>query len=534
MSVIVLLTVTLSVLFSLLIGSSRDEQFRKHGASVAMSLASNGRLGVMMADSTQLSSISESAFMDKEVRSVSFVDQNGHQIIGRGRPAKATRSQNEKDVKEIDTVDPDGNPVALFDAPIYARQGDAVALGSVVVGMTLENLRADTRNSIIWSVAMCLLFSLTGVVVVSLIMKMLQPLLSGIELVSTGDLTIHLEESSSDEVGHLVRSLNGLVSGLRGTVEQIRQMTVEISSQVQRISGDSGSMDEGMRRQAERSSEVASAVEEMTKTIVENSKNAISTAETARKARVAAEQGGKVVEETIEGMKRIAAVVNKSSDTVKTLGVSSDQIGEIIGVIDDIADQTNLLALNAAIEAARAGEQGRGFAVVADEVRRLAERTTKATKEIASMIKKIQTETQGAVLAMEEGTRQVGEGISLADKAGASLQEIVDISQKVTDMINQIAAASEEQSAASEHISKNVEEISTVTTQSTTGTLQIAQAASDLGRLTEELNRLVQKFNISERSESQSPERSGVTTTKSDRKISAMAVRANGAIVPHA
>jgi methyl-accepting chemotaxis protein len=234
----------------------------------------------------------------------------------------------------------------------------------------------------------------------------------------------------------------------------------------------------------------------MTKTILENSKNASQAAETAKKARQSAEQGGKVVGETVDGMKRIAGVVNRSAETVRELGRSSDQIGEIIGVIEDIANQTNLLALNAAIEAARAGEQGRGFAVVADEVRKLAERTTKATKEISGMIKKIQSDTTGAVASMEEGTSEVERGIGLADKAGASLQEIVGVSQKVTDMVAQIAAASEEQSASSEQISKNVEAISKVTSETAQGTQQIARAAEDLNRLTENLQRLIGTFTV--------------------------------------
>jgi methyl-accepting chemotaxis protein len=531
-SVIVLLTVTLSILFSLLIGSSRNDQFHKHGSSVAMNLASNGRLGVMMGDSTQLSSIIESAFMDKEVRSVSFYDQNWRQLIHRGEELSPPPKVEQREAVELDSTDQEGKPVAIFRGQVYARQGDSAGIGSVQVGITLENLRADTRNSIVWSFIICIVFSLTGVFVVNLIMRILQPLLSGIELVATGDLTIRLEQKTNDEIGRLIKSLNGLVEGLRRTVEHIREMTLEISNQVHHITGDAGTMDEGMRRQAERSTEVASAVEEMTTTIIENSKNAVATAETAKKARIAAEQGGKVVEETILGMKRIAVVVNKSAETVKALGNSSEQIGEIIGVIDDIADQTNLLALNAAIEAARAGEQGRGFAVVADEVRRLAERTTKATKEIASMIKKIQSETQGAVLSMEEGTRQVGDGIKLADKAGASLHELVEISMKVTDMVSQIATASEQQSAASGQISKNVEEISNVTNQSTLGTQQIAQAAGDLSRLTEGLKHLVENFNISERDEVPGQKHSysagGAGQTKSG-----MAVRANGAIVFH-
>ena len=275
---------------------------------------------------------------------------------------------------------------------------------------------------------------------------------------------------------------------------------------------------------------------EMAKIIVENSKNAGMTAETAKEAKQAAEKGGSVVNQAVEGMKRIAEIVKRSAGTVQELGKSSDQIGEIIGVIDDIADQTNLLALNAAIEAARAGEQGRGFAVVADEVRKLAERTTKATKEIADMIKKIQTETKGAVSSMQEGTNQVDAGITLADQAGESLKEIVRISQRVTDMVTQIAAASEQQSSASEQISKNVEAISTVTGETAQGTQQIAQAAEDLNRLTENLQQLVQRFNLQgESTHHAAPKETHPSRESVSTKIpkSNVAVRQNGALVQH-
>jgi methyl-accepting chemotaxis protein len=232
-------------------------------------------------------------------------------------------------------------------------------------------------------------------------------------------------------------------------------------------------------------------------------------------------------------MKKIAEVVKRSAETVQALGKSSDQIGEIIGVIDDIADQTNLLALNAAIEAARAGEQGRGFAVVADEVRKLAERTTKATKEIASMIKTIQNDTAGAVESMKEGTKKVDEGIRLSDRAGASLDEIVEISQQVTDMIAQIAAASEEQSSASEQISKNVEAISNVTGETASGVQQVARAAEDLNRLTEGLQQLVNKFSVSA-AENTDKHSSNMlrSTSQADQSMSKLDVRGNGKLVP--
>jgi methyl-accepting chemotaxis protein len=195
-------------------------------------------------------------------------------------------------------------------------------------------------------------------------------------------------------------------------------------------------------------------------------------------------------------MTRIADVVKKSAETVKTLGTSSEQIGEIIGVIDDIADQTNLLALNAAIEAARAGDQGRGFAVVADEVRKLAERTVKATKEIAGMIKAIQMDTNDAVASMSEGTKQVDEGIKLSDKAGASLKEIVSMIQHLTDMVMHIASASSEQSSASEQIAKNVEAISSATQQAAAGVQQVARSTQDLSNLTHDLQRIVGRFKL--------------------------------------
>jgi hypothetical protein len=195
-------------------------------------------------------------------------------------------------------------------------------------------------------------------------------------------------------------------------------------------------------------------------------------------------------------MIRIADVVEQSAQTVETLGRSSDQIGEIVQVIDDIADQTNLLALNAAIEAARAGEQGRGFAVVADEVRKLAERTTQATKEIAAMIRQIQKDTSGAVESMMHGKKEVESGKELARKAGESLKEIITGATNVVDTVTLVATGSERQSAASAEIARNIDAISTVTQETATGTEQIAKAAEDLSRLTVHLQELTGQFKI--------------------------------------
>ena len=348
-----------------------------------------------------------------------------------------------------------------------------------------------------------------------------------INTIAAGDLTEDVPVRSRDEVGQMSSAFNTMVGRLRGMIGEITTATQTQASATTEISSSTEQMASGAREQTAQTNEVASAVEEMTKTILENSRNAGMASDTARQAKQAAERGGRAVEETVNGMKRIADVVNKSAGIVKALGKSSDQIGEIIGVIDDIAEQTNLLALNAAIEAARAGDQGRGFAVVADEVRKLAERTTKATKEIAGMIKAIQVDTAGAVNSMDEGTRHVTDGITLADKAGESLREIVDVSQRVTDMVAQIAAASEQQSSASEQISKNVEAISNVTNESAAGVQQIARAAEDLNRLTEGLQALVGRFRLTHDASG------GATAIRENRTASPVAVGADGSLVSH-
>ena len=318
--------------------------------------------------------------------------------------------------------------------------------------------------------------------------------------IAAGDLTARMVgsysgdfESIKENINHLAESFNNALSDVSAAIQATASASSEISSSAEEMAA-------GAQEQSSQTSEVASAVDEMTKTIMDTTQNASSASETAKNAGTIAKEGGRVVSETIQGMNRIASVVKESAETVHQLGKSSDQIGEIVQVIDDIADQTNLLALNAAIEAARAGEQGRGFAVVADEVRKLAERTTKATKEIANMIKQIQKDTSEAVISMTSGTVEVERGKELADEAGKSLSQIITGAQQVVDIVTQVAAASEEQSSAAEQISKNLEAINHVTNESATGIQQIARASEDLNRLTINLQELISRFKISDNS----------------------------------
>lgn len=319
-----------------------------------------------------------------------------------------------------------------------------------------------------------------------------------LEQMSTGDLTVRVTADYKGQHRKIKDSINNLGDSLEKVVKDVAEAVAATASASTQISSSSEEMAAGAQEQSAQATEVAGAVEQMASTIIQTTKNASTAADSAKNAGKIAQEGGSVVYQTVEGMNRIAEVVSKAAVTVQELGKSSDQIGEIVQVIDDIADQTNLLALNAAIEAARAGEQGRGFAVVADEVRKLAERTTKATKEIAAMIKAIQKDTGDAVNSMEEGTEEVEKGKDLANKAGESLKGIISASDDVLDVISQVATASEEQSAAAEQISKNIESISSVTHESAAGVQQIARASEDLNQLTENLQRLISQFKISD------------------------------------
>ncbi|GJQ61477.1 MAG: hypothetical protein SCALA702_05300 [Melioribacteraceae bacterium] len=318
-----------------------------------------------------------------------------------------------------------------------------------------------------------------------------------LETMATGDLSVRVTADYKGQHAKIKNSINQLGDSLENLVVQLTDAVEATASASAQISSSSEEMAAGAQEQSVQSNEVASAVEQMTTTILQTTKNAGGAADNAKNAGGIAKSGGQVVEKTIHGMIRIAEVVNSAAEIVEKLGKNSDQIGEIIQVIDEIADQTNLLALNAAIEAARAGEHGRGFAVVADEVRKLAERTTKATKEIASMIKQIQTDTTGAVTSIKVGNEEVDKGRSLAQEAGSSLEEIITASEKVVDDITQVATASEEQSSTAEQISKSIEGISSVTHQNASTTQQIARAAEDLNNLTVNLQEIISRFKVS-------------------------------------
>lgn len=309
-----------------------------------------------------------------------------------------------------------------------------------------------------------------------------------------GDLTKRVPVSGRDELSQLSRYFNAFIDKLQPMIAKVAHVTDKLASASAELSATAEEIAQGAETLSSRAAQTATAVEEMNATVAEVAQNTTKAAGIAQSTVETAMDGRKIVDETISGMKQLSDAVANSATIISALGGLSDQIGQIVQVIEDIAEQTNLLALNAAIEAARAGEQGRGFAVVADEVRKLAERTTKATKEIGDMIRQIQQDTRGAVESMEQGTQKVSGGVELVNKTGEALRRIVDMVQQSADMIRQIAVASEEQSVATRQIASDVESVARVSKESTSGAQESAKACHDLSQLAVELQTIVGHF----------------------------------------
>lgn len=313
-----------------------------------------------------------------------------------------------------------------------------------------------------------------------------------------GDLTQRVDEKRADELGELGRWFNSLMVKIHDVVLQLSQATRDVAAAAIQIANTNEQMAAGMQNQADQTMQVSSAIEEMTASITDVSRQSADAANTASEAGRRAGDGNQIVTHMVNEMRSIAERVDSSAKDINTLGKNSEQIGQIISVIDSIAEQTNLLALNAAIEAARAGEHGRGFAVVADEVRSLAERTVEATKEVATAIASIQKQTADAVRNMTENAARVTSGVELAEQAGESLNQIVRDSQNVASYVQSIATAAEEQANVSEQIAANVEAVNAVTRETTSRVAQAADSASELSDKAEQLKRLVNLFKIDE------------------------------------
>ena len=312
--------------------------------------------------------------------------------------------------------------------------------------------------------------------------------------ISTYDLTFKFKEKSEKDI--LGKTFVTMLSNLKNMVSQITHNTENLVTAATQITSTSETLSKGSNEQAVQLEEVSTAIEEISSTINETSQNATEVSNFSNTSTETALSGGQLVQSAANGFNRISSQVDITSDSISELAKSAEEIESVIIVIDDIADQTNLLALNAAIEAARAGEQGRGFAVVADEVRKLAERTTKATGEIITTVKGIQTQTSSAVDDMKVSIEEVEQGKKLVDEAGVSLKEVVSLSEQMMGMIQQVATASDEQTITASDISKRISVMTQFTQETAHGAEQSTVAASDLNKQAEDLQNLIEKFSI--------------------------------------
>jgi len=370
-------------------------------------------------------------------------------------------------------------------------------------GIYVDDVRADMarlRWVVLGGTALFGLFALSLAFSVGLgVVRPLRHAVTSLQDIAEGegDLTRRIAVEREDESGELALAFNRFVEKLQGIVGTVANNALQVAAAAGQVQEASRQMAEAAENVAGQAATVATASEEMAATSMEIAGNCVSLADGARHASETAESGAAVVQETVSVMGRIAERVKEAARTVDSLGSRSDQIGEIIGTIEDIADQTNLLALNAAIEAARAGESGRGFAVVADEVRALAERTTRATREIALMIKAIQNETRGAVASMDEGVREVEKGTGEAARSGAALREILEQIGSVSLQISQIATAAEQQTSTTTEISGSIQTITDTAHETARGAQESAGAAGQLADLAEQLQNVVMTFRLS-------------------------------------
>ncbi|MDH4763847.1 twitching motility protein PilJ [Pseudomonas sp. SORGH_AS199] len=320
-------------------------------------------------------------------------------------------------------------------------------------------------------------------------------LLDEIADLADGDLTVQATVTE-DFTGAIADSINYSIDQLRELVETINQTAVQVAAAAQESQDTATVLAEASEHQAQEIAGASAAINEMAVSIDQVSTNASESTAVAERSVAIANKGNQVVHNTIIGMDSIREQIQDTAKRIKRLGESSQEIGDIVGLINDIADQTNILALNAAIQASMAGDAGRGFAVVADEVQRLAERSSGATKQIEALVKAIQTDTNEAVISMEQTTSEVVRGAALAQDAGVALEEIEKVSQSLAGLIQNISNAARQQSSSASHISSTMNVIQEITSQTSTGTTATARSIGELAKLASEMRRSVSGFNL--------------------------------------
>ncbi|VXD00549.1 Methyl-accepting chemotaxis protein [Pseudomonas sp. 8Z] len=408
------------------------------------------------------------------------------------------RSIVDKALREPRTAQAD---MPAFRSSFTALEDKNEALSSLIEAHT-SNAREASQAAVSQAAAILMLgigltCALLGLITWRLMRSVLPPLeksVAAAKAIAQGNLREHIDIDSDDESGQLQQALAEMQSNLRQMIDSIRQQSQHLQQTVDGLGATSQSILHAATEQSEGATSIAAAMEQMIQNIAQIAHHSRDAQSICAQSEELAGNGGQVILDVVEGMNHIAAAVNESSTSITALGQSSEQINSIIQVIKSIAEQTNLLALNAAIEAARAGEAGRGFAVVADEVRNLAARTAQSTQEITAMIELIRSSTSTAVASMQSGVTSVGQGVSLARQAGESISSIRNGTQRAAHVVQEISHNIDEQSKASHEVAQRVEQIAQMSQRNTQTVGELTTAAHALSEVAQAMQGSVQRF----------------------------------------
>jgi len=503
----VVIASVLSVIFASVIFVSFENQrikesMSKSGVVLADVVAGNVLGALTFGDSDSAMAALATFKADKKIIGAVVFDENGALFA----------SYDRSDTKNTKAKSPAGFPSkapspkeAFTDSYLEIAskiEESGMNVGTIYIRTDLSALNESSAVAVKTAsviVVLAAIFSaVLALVIQRTIVKPINQVVSALKDIAEGegDLTQRLKVNTSDELGELARWFNIFVDKIHSVVGKFRETSDQLSDSSVELLATTEKTNDGIIRQQTEIDLVASAVTEMSSTVQEVARNVGNAAHDAEEADSQAGQGQQIVQKTMRAIEELAGDIERAAEVITRLQQESDNIGSVLDVIGGIAEQTNLLALNAAIEAARAGEQGRGFAVVADEVRTLASRTQSSTQEIQEMIERLQAGAKEAVSVMEKGKEQVNDSVGYASSAGDSLLKITEAVAVIKDMSQQIASASSEQSAVTEEINQNVISIAQVASQTSSDSNKIAEDSNKLSTLASDLKSMVSQFRL--------------------------------------